>query len=291
MSVKRPSLGRNLSALLSNPSPLLQTQSQTVIEVSIDKMQPGRWQPRKHFDEQSLQELSDSIKEQGILQPILVRPIDTERYEILAGERRFRAAQKAALHTVPVIVKHSNDQEALAIALIENLQREDLNPIEEAESIAKLVTDFDLTHQQVSELLGKSRSTISNLLRLQALAPSVKSFLRQGLLDMGHARCLLTLETSIQVKLAEKVVADGLSVRETERLMQVWRYKDRDDTALTEKSLKNNLSPRITQDIQRLAQVLQAKVRVQSGKAGKGALVINYDSEQALERLLGQLVE
>lgn len=290
MSVKRPSLGRNLSALLSNTTPLLQTHNHSVIEVGVDKMQPGRWQPRKHFDEQSLQELSDSIKEQGILQPILVRPIDAEHYEILAGERRFRAAQKASLTTVPVIVKHSDDKEALAIALIENLQREDLNPIEEAESIAKLVADFALTHQQVSELLGKSRSTISNLLRLQTLAPSVKNFLRQGLLDMGHARCLLTLEAGMQIKLADKIVNESLTVRETERLVQIWRYKG-DDTAQIPKSTKNTLSPRITQDLQRLSQVLQAKIRVQNGKAGKGALVINYDSEQALERLLGQLVE
>lgn len=291
MSVKRPSLGRNLSALLSNPAPLLQTQQHAVIEISMDKMIAGRWQPRKHFDEQSLQELSDSIKEQGILQPILVRPIDGERYEILAGERRFRAAQKAALKSVPVIVKHSNDREALAIALIENLQREDLNPIEEAESIAKLVSDFELTHQQVSELLGKSRSTITNLLRLQALSPNVKNFLKQGLLDMGHARCLLTLEAGMQAKIAEKVVNESLSVRETERLIQLWRHKGIEDTALTAKSTKSPLSPRITQDIQRLSQVLQAKIRVQNGKAGKGALVINYESEQALERLLGQLVE
>lgn len=290
MSVKRPSLGRNLSALLSNPNPLLQETHQTIVEMAIDKMQPGRWQPRKHFDEQSLQELRDSIKEQGILQPILVRPIAGERYEILAGERRFRAAQMANLHQIPVIVKHSNDKEALAIALIENLQREDLNPIEEAESIAKLVSDFDLTHQQVSELLGKSRSTISNLLRLQGLSAKVKHFLSQGLLDMGHARCLLTLESGLQESIAEQVVHDGLSVRETERLIQLWRHKNNDPAQIA-KTTKPHFSHRVTQDVQRLSQVLQAKVRIQSGKAGKGSLVINYDSEQALERLLGQLIE
>src|SRR5471032_995642 len=221
---KLKGLGRGLDALLggdlNNPAP------DTPSELPVSQMQAGKYQPRTRMDEGGLQELAASIKTQGIMQPILVRPVGSDtltgqvKYEIIAGERRFRAAQIAGLELLPVLVRDVDDQAAAAMALIENIQREDLNPLEEAQGIHRLITDFSFTHEQAASAVGRSRSAVSNLLRLMNLAIPLQTMLMAGDIDMGHARALLAVDTATQINLANQVVAKRLSVRETEKLVQ-----------------------------------------------------------------------
>lgn len=216
-SVKKKGLGRGLEALLgSNESSASAASGVNVLK--LDQLQAGKYQPRQMMQDQGLSELAQSIQEQGVMQPLLVRPISAGKYEIIAGERRYRAAKLAGLKEVPVLVKTVDDQATAAMALIENIQREDLNPLEEAQGLGRLIEEFGYTHEQAAEAVGKSRSAVSNLLRLMQLAKAVQAMLLKGDIDMGHARALLPLAAAQQVGLAQKIAAQGLSVREAERL-------------------------------------------------------------------------
>ena len=224
-TMKKKGLGRGLEALLGSPAEIVETAKQegapTVLK--LEQMQPGKYQPRTRMDEGALQELAASIRAQGLMQPILVRKVESDgprqKYEIIAGERRFRASRLAGLTEVPVLVKEVPDESAAAMALIENIQREDLNPLEEAQGIARLVREFQFTHEQAAESVGRSRSAVSNLLRLLNLAQPVQTMLMAGDLDMGHARALLAVDGASQITLANQIINKRLSVRETEKLV------------------------------------------------------------------------
>ncbi|BCA97055.1 chromosome partitioning protein ParB [Legionella antarctica] len=286
MTVKRSGLGRNLSALLSQSgSTLLNEKPQTdPLNLAVGCLQPGKYQPRGEMEEAPLHELAQSIKKQGLLQPLLVRELDSGRYEIIAGERRWRASQMAGLTEVPVIVKQVDDETAMAMALVENLQREDLNAMDQARAMHRLTSEFALTHQQVADLLCKSRTAVSNFLRLLTLAPAVKKLLEHGDLDMGHARALLMLEEEQQSQVALLVIAKNLSVRETEKLVE--RVK----AGRIEESPDEEPTPLYHDKLSTLAQQLQTKVRLKPGKAGKGSLVIHYDNTDILQKIIDQLM-
>jgi ParB family transcriptional regulator, chromosome partitioning protein len=278
--VKVKGLGRGLDALLGDDEAPARADD-GLRNVAIDALQPGKYQPRSHMDQEPLAELAESIKAQGVMQPILVRPIGGGRYEIIAGERRWRAARMAGLDTVPALVRDIPDQQALAAALIENIQREDLNPLEEATGIQRLVQEFGLTHQAIAETLGRSRAAVSNLLRLLDLAPPVRELLAQGRLDMGHARALLALPVQRQIELAREAAHKGLTVREVEQ-----RVAD----ALKAPQPKR---PRVDRDVarleeewsERLGTAVQIKPR---GKRG-GKLVVAYRTLDELDQLLAKL--
>ncbi|VAW83093.1 Chromosome (plasmid) partitioning protein ParB [hydrothermal vent metagenome] len=291
MAVKKKSgLGRGLGSLLANSRPENTDQQPSDGELRtlpIEQLQSGKYQPRRTIDQDSLQELADSIKTQGIIQPIVVRKLlgEKQRYEIIAGERRWRAAQLSELQDVPVVVREVSDQAALAMALIENIQREDLNPLEEAISLKRLITEFELTHQQAAEAVGRSRAAVSNLLRLLDLEESVKRYLELGDLEMGHARAILTLSDSQQRVAAQKIVTASLSVRETEKLVR---------KLLAESGKKSNpAKPDIDPDIrnfqENLSAKLGAKVAIQHSPKGKGQLVIQYNSLDELEGILDHI--
>ena len=258
-------------------------------EIPIDLLQPGKYQPRTDMHNDSLQDLANSIKAQGVLQPIVVRKIEGNRYEIIAGERRWRAAQLAELHEVPAVVRDVPDEAAIAMALIENIQRENLNPIEEANALQRLIDDFELTHQQAADAVGRSRAAVSNLLRLLALNPDVRKLLENGDLEMGHARALLTLDGDQQSHAARDVVARGLSVRETEQLANRLRGSSSD----TDKAKHSAAAKTVDPDIQRLqdelAERLGAKVMFQHAGSGKGKLVVHYNSLDELDGILAHI--
>lgn len=287
MTVKRSGLGRNLSALLSQSgSNLLDEKPQSEqLKLAVNCLQPGKYQPRGEIEEVPLNELAESIKKQGLLQPLLVRELSQGSYEIIAGERRWRASQIAGLTEVPVILKQVDDETAMAMALVENLQREDLNAMDQARAMHRLTTEFALTHQQVADLLCKSRTAVSNFLRLLALAPSVKKLLEHGDLDMGHARALLMLEEEQQSQVALLIIAKNLSVRETEKLVE--RVK----AGVTEETPQTNHSPLYQEKLNTLAQQLQTQVKLKPGKAGKGSLVIHYQNTQGLQKIIEQLID
>jgi len=226
MAAKKRGLGRGLDALLGGDSGGDTETAESVSKnagpsvLPVDIIERGRFQPRRDFNAESLQELADSIAAQGVVQPIVVRPLAEGRYEIIAGERRWRAAQQAGLSDIPVVVRDVTDKTAMAMGLIENIQREDLNPLEESTALQRLLNEFELTHQQIAQAVGKSRTTVTNLLRLLDLNEDVKSYIEQGSLEMGHARALLGLKGQIQSETAKKVAARGLSVRETEKLVR-----------------------------------------------------------------------
>ncbi|MBN8505817.1 MAG: ParB/RepB/Spo0J family partition protein [Burkholderiales bacterium] len=289
MVTKRPKgLGLGLDALLgpkvSEPAP-----GTAPSRLKIAQLQAGKYQPRTRMDEGSLYELAESIKSQGVMQPILVRPVAKDRYEIIAGERRFRASQLAGLTEVPVLVKEVPDESAAVMALIENIQREDLNPLEEAQGLQRLVDEFKLTHEQAAQAVGRSRSAASNLLRLLNLVPAVQQLLMAGDLDMGHARALLALEGAAQVTAAHEVVAKSLSVRDTEKrvaqlaagrqkpLLRVKKDKPRDLLRLEEE----------------LSDLLAAEVEIRVLKTGKkgqsGELAIAFGSLDALQGVIDKL--
>lgn len=277
---KAKGLGRGLDALLDATGQASRSEEVRTLEVTA--LRPGRYQPRVRMDEASLQALADSIKAQGIMQPILARPQGDGRYEIIAGERRWRAAQLAGLREIPVVVREVPDEAALAMALIENIQREDLNPLEQARGIQRLTEEFGMTHQQAAEALGYSRSAVTNLLRLLQLAQPVQELLLEGTLDMGHARALLALPAAQQVQTARLVVAKQLSVRETERLVQ--------RGGITAEAPKTR---RVDRDVRRLeeevAAALGTRVEIKSGARGRGRLILHYVTLEQLEHLLSRL--
>lgn len=275
-------LGRGLDALLSGGK---SEKDDVLRDLSVSMLKPGKYQPRTHMDEASLEELASSIKSQGVMQPILVRQLADGSYEIIAGERRWRAAQRAGLTHVPVLVRSVPDNAALAMALIENIQRENLNPLEEAVGIQRLIDEFKMTHQLAADAVGRSRSAASNLLRLLKLPQPVQSMLMENKLDMGHARALLSLDGGEQIMLANKIVMDGLSVREAEKLVQNHGQQ-------TEKT-KQKKAAKVSRDTERLQEemsaYLGARVEIKSGSKGGGKLVIEYMDHDQLEELLNKL--
>jgi len=293
MSVKRGGLGRSLSALLANmEEPITlenttpKTTEHTLMTLSVMALQPGKYQPRGMMDETGLQELAASIKQQGLLQPIVVRELAAEHYEIIAGERRWRACQLADITEVPVLVRQVDDETAMALALIENLQREALSVMDEARAMHRLSQEFSLTHQDIARLLSKSRAAVSNCLRLLNLSDVVKHMLENGALDMGHARCLLKLNEEEQAQVAEWVVSRRLSVRETEAL--VARFKSQKSDALPHKLIK----PRdvgFHDELKQLSVHLGANVQLKSGTAGKGSLLISFKNIEHLEQMFASL--
>ena len=295
MVVKRGGLGRNLSALLSQASStaLLDNnpgapQPVTHRTLAIHALQPGKYQPRRDIEDGSLQELAKSIKQHGLLQPLVVREIHPEQYEIIAGERRWRACQIADILQIPVIVRQVDDETAMAMALIENLQREDLNVIDQAFAMQRLVNEFDLTHQQIADLLSKSRTNVSNYLRLLNLNSDVRCLLERGDLDMGHARCLLVLDHEQQTAIAQQVVNKNLSVRETEAL--VARMKAGADVRSEATTDIADIALLFKKQMLSLSKQLQTNVTLKPGKKGCGSLVIHYDGEQNLEQLIERLI-
>lgn len=282
--IKAKGLGRGLDALLDSGGGAAAPAGESLATVAVDRLQPGRYQPRTRMDETSLAELAASIKTQGLMQPILVRSVGADRYEIIAGERRWRAAQIAGLADVPVVVRDVPDQSALAMALIENIQREDLNPLEEAQGVQRLIEEFKLTHQEAADAIGRSRTATTNLLRLLSLAKPVQALMFEGALDMGHARALLPLEIATQIDTAKKVADRGLSVRETEQLV---------NDMLHPRAKGPRPRRRTSRDIQRLEQEVSEKlgttVEIKSGKSGSGRLVVSYMSHEHLDDLLAKL--
>ncbi|MCX7084798.1 MAG: ParB/RepB/Spo0J family partition protein [Methylococcales bacterium] len=279
-SIKR-GLGRGLDALLGDVSVKEEKENQHLQTLPIEYMQRGKYQPRQDINPEKLQELADSIRAQGIIQPIVVRKVAFEKYEIIAGERRWRAAQVVGLEQVPVIIKEIDDRSAMAMALIENIQREDLNSLEEAEALKRLIDEFEMTHQLIAEAIGKSRTTVTNLLRLIDLHPEVKKLLATNQLEMGHARALLGVEGAKQVTLANKVVKDGLTVRATERLVKESQNEPKTPIVKTIDNdtlrLQNSLTAK-----------LGAKVTIDHKDNGSGKVVINYASLDELDGIIGQ---
>ena len=276
---KPKGLGRGLDALLGSDDSARRDSTATL---PVGAIRPGKYQPRTHMDEQALKELAASIRAQGLMQPLLVRPVGREQYELIAGERRWRAAQLAGLTEVPVLVRDVQDSAALAMALIENIQREDLNPIEEAAGLQRLIEEFRMTHEQAADAVGRSRSATTNLLRLLKLAKPVQAMLMQGKLEMGHARALLSLEGARQIEAANRIIAQGLSVRESEALAarlargtpaRRVRKSDRDLARLEEE----------------VSQRLGTTVHIRPGRKGSGTIVVSYSGLDHLDRLLKKL--
>ncbi len=285
-SKKKRGLGRGLNALLGgNESVEALTTAlndDELRELDIDLIQRGPWQPRVHFDEEALQELADSISTQGVVQPIVVRKAAGDIYEIVAGERRWRASQLAGLQTIPAVIKNFDDQTAAAVSLVENIQRENLNPLEESNALLRLINEFDMTHQQVADTVARSRASVSNLLRLQDLNDDVKTLLAERKIEMGHARALLGVSGSEQSRLAKEVAKKGLSVRETEQLVRR-QGKGRP------KSKSSSKDPNITRLESELSEKLGAAVNIRSGARGKGSLEIRFNSLDELDGILDKI--
>ncbi|MBN1378730.1 MAG: ParB/RepB/Spo0J family partition protein [Gammaproteobacteria bacterium] len=284
MATKRRGLGRGLEALIGAPEGALQrlenASSEQLRKLPIESINRGSFQPRTHFEPEALEELAASIRTQGVLQPIVVRTMGDE-YELIAGERRWRAAQLAGLQEIPAVVRDLDDTAAAAIALIENIQRENLNALELANGLQRLINEFGLTHQQVAEAVGRSRASVTNLLRLLELAEEVKGFLDRGELEMGHARALLSLKPAQQIQIARRIAQQGLSVREAEALAR----KALSPTETRSASSKQQ-DPNVNRLEQELAEKLGAKVQIQHSSKGQGKLVIHYKSCDELEGML-----
>jgi ParB family chromosome partitioning protein len=293
MATKKRGLGRGLNELLagsklatevvSEGTAAADLEKERLRNIPVDLMQRGKYQPRIDMHPESLQELADSIKAQGVVQPIVVRPIGDKRYEIIAGERRWRASQMAGLQDVPCVVRDVPDQAAMAMALIENIQRENLNPLEEARALQRLILEFELTHQQAAEAVGRSRAAVSNLLRLLELEEEVRTLVEHGDLEMGHARALLALQGEAQREAARHVVAQGLSVRETERLVK------RNQEPHHAKAPKPAVDPNVKRLEEELSEKLAARVDIQHGAKGKGKVVIHYNSLDELDGILSHM--
>jgi ParB family chromosome partitioning protein len=281
--IRPKGLGRGLDALLSGADEA--TAKESLQTLAIDRLRPGKYQPRTRMDEASLDELAQSIREHGVMQPVLVRPVEHGRFEIIAGERRWRAAQRAGLTEVPALVKSVPDQSALALALIENIQREDLNPIEQANGLQRLVDEFGLTHDAVAKAVGRSRSAVTNLLRLRELAKPVQEYVMGGRLDMGHARALLGLNASAQTAAASRIVAQGLSVRETERLVRHLAHPGKPRATRAARAA----DPDAARLAQELSDTLGATVTIEPRKGGAGRLVIAYASLDELDGLVAKI--
>lgn len=291
MTLKKRGLGKGLDALLSNSHAASKKLSEEVtvtdkkeelIYLDLDLLQPGKYQPRKDMSPEALEELAHSIRNQGIIQPIVVRKAANEMYEIIAGERRWRASQLASISKIPCIIKQVPDEAAVAIALIENIQREDLNAMEEAIALQRLMQEFELTHQQVADVVGKSRASVSNLLRLNGLNEPVKRLLEYGDIDMGHARALLAIEGEEQTNLARLVAAKELTVRETERLIN----QTLNPPKPVETTTKDQDVCRLEQQ---LIEKLGAKVSIAHSSKGKGKIVINYQNLAELDGILSKI--
>lgn len=291
-TLKKKGLGRGLEALLGSPAEIVEVVRQdgapTVLK--LEQMQPGKYQPRTRMDEGALQELAASIRAQGLMQPILVRKVDSDgaaqKYEIIAGERRFRASRLAGLTEVPVLVKDVPDEAAAAMALIENIQREDLNPLEEAQGIARLIREFQFTHEQAAESLGRSRSAVSNLLRLLNLAQPVQTMLMAGDLDMGHARTLLAVDGASQITLANQIINKRLSVRETEKLVA----STLKPFELKSQRQKNGQNGRdVARLEEELADMLGLPVQIKLAAKGRGQLTVQFGSLDEFDGLLARL--
>lgn len=299
---KRKGLGRGLDALLggsNRPVPAADGEPSAIsatmpvvnagprdgqmVDVPVEYLQRGKYQPRRDMHEEALQELAESIKAQGVMQPIVIRPIGVDRYEIIAGERRWRACQLAGLEKIPAIIRDVPDEAAVAMALIENIQREDLNVVEEAVALKRLQDEFTLTHQEVADAVGKSRTAVSNILRLLNLCTEVRMMLERGDLEMGHARCLLSLAEDQQRLLARQIVAKGLSVRQAEALVRNAQEEQKEQKA----------PARVSADIEKLQEGLSehigVPVLVQHGAKGAGKLVLKYSSLDELDGILNHL--
>lgn len=294
MTMKKRGLGKGLDALLSTShaaSKKLETQVEAPIvgdeqgelrKLDLDLLRPGKYQPRRDMSAEALEELAESIRVQGIIQPIVVRSVSATEFEIIAGERRWRAAQLAGLDKVPCLVKDVPDESAVAIALIENIQREDLNAMEEAIALNRLIEEFELTHQQVASAVGKSRTTVTNLLRLNSLNEPVKRLLENGDIDMGHARALLAIEGDQQTELARLVASKELTVRDTERLVS----KTLNPAEVAEKTVKD---PDVSRLESQLIERLGAKVSINHNQKGRGKLVINFQNLAELDGILSKI--
>lgn len=291
MATKKRGLGRGLDALLADSSAGGKQQTPTIdpdqlTRLPVERIRRGRWQPRTRFDEAALAELADSLLAQGMVQPVVVRATDDDHYELIAGERRWRAAQLAGLREIPAVVREVADEAAMAMALIENIQRQDLNPLEEAGALRRLKDEYGLTHEQVAGAVGRSRAAVTNLMRLTELADEVQGLILEGALEMGHARALLGLSRGDQATAARRVVARKLTVRQTEALVRDW------DEAGGKSRSKSRAGGSADPDIQRLEQELSehlgAKVGLRDRK-GKGQLVISYHSLDELEGILARL--
>ena len=277
---KAKGLGRGLDALLGGDEP---ARSDALATLPVAAIRPGRYQPRTKMDETALAELAASIRAQGLMQPVLVRPLDRERYELIAGERRWRAAQLAGLHEIPALVREVPDEAALAMALIENIQREDLNPIEEASGLQRLVDEFRMTHEQAADAVGRSRSATTNLLRLLKLAKPVQQMLADGALDMGHARALLALDGARQIEAANRVAARGLSARETEAL--VARLARGAGVRKRRRGTDRDLA-RLEEEV---SERLGTSVEIRPSAKGRGRVIVHYASLDHLDQLLRKL--
>ena len=280
---KHKGLGRGLDALLGGGT--TPRGEEELTQLAVDALQPGKYQPRTRIDETALAELAESIRASGVIQPIIVRPVGPSRYEILAGERRWRAAKIAGLERVPVIVRNDSDRVALGIGLIENIQREDLNPLEVATALQRLVDEFGITHEEAARAVGRSRVAVTNLLRLLELSPAVQERLRAGGIDMGHARALLAVSKAKQVELAGRIESLGLSVREAERLVQ--------QALATPRAGSRAGKARLDADTRRLqeelAESLGATVRIKPRRTGRGSVVIDYASLDQLQGIIKRL--
>lgn len=291
MSSKKGPLGRNLSSMLSKstlnkavsePSAPAQGSSDSLRELPLDRITPGPYQPRSVFDTERLEELAESIRQQGVIQPIVVRP-EGDGFELIAGERRWRAAQIAGIERIPAIVRDVADEVAVAMALVENIQRENLSPLEEASALRRLVDEFELTHQQAAAAVGRSRPAVSNLLRLLELSSEVRELVDDRHLEMGHARALLGLPEPLQPQAAREVVKRQLSVRETEALVKRMQKPVKPRSA--------SVDPDILRLQDDLTERLCARVRIQHGAGGKGKLIIAYNSADELDGIIGHLAE
>ncbi len=285
--IRQKGLGRGLDALLSGyENDSVSAPRAALQNIAIDRLRPGRYQPRTRMDAASLAELADSIRAQGVMQPILVRPVEGGRYEIVAGERRWRAAQQAGLREVPALVKEIPDQAALALALIENIQREDLGPLEEARGLQRLIDEFGMTHEAAAQAVGRSRSAVTNLLRLTTLAKPVQDLLGEGALEMGHARALLGLPVAEQGGAAARVVEGRLSVRETERLVHRLQNPAQHARRAGAHGSFDADTARLEND---LAERLGAPVRIEPGRKGAGRVVIRYATLEQLDGIVARL--
>ncbi|WP_100657555.1 ParB/RepB/Spo0J family partition protein [Alteromonas flava] len=287
MSAKKRGLGRGLDALLatshsSKSDKSTDSQSSELTKLPIEWLQPGKYQPRKDMSPEALEDLASSIRSQGIIQPVVVRQIDTEKYEIIAGERRWRASQLAGLDVIPCLVKDVPDESAVAIALIENIQREDLNAMEEAQALDRLMVEFALTHQEVADAVGKSRTTVTNLLRLNNLNDDVKKMVEYGDIEMGHARALLALDGDAQSEAAQHVSGKGLTVRDTEKLVRKFLEP-------TPEKTPKRIDPDVARLATRLSESVGAPVSIDHNAKGKGKMVINFTSLDELDGILAKL--
>ncbi|WP_456445432.1 ParB/RepB/Spo0J family partition protein [Thiolapillus sp.] len=284
-------LGRGLDALLGGGQGGARSSREeqpaaggAPMMLAVDLLQRGRFQPRRHFDEDKLRELADSIAAQGVVQPVVVREVSDGKYELIAGERRWRAAQLAGLAEIPAVLQNVDDQTAMAMGLIENIQRDDLNPLEEAQALHRLLEEFELTHQEIAQAVGKSRTTVTNLMRLLELNPDVKQLVDAGSLEMGHARALLPLEGDLQSEAARVVAKKGLSVRETEALVR--RFKEHGGVPQRTKAPAAEEDPDVRRLMQSLTDRLGAPVQLKQASGGKGKLIISYNSLDELEGIM-----